>query len=104
MGPHPTHHCPHCRRDVQTVAPSAACPSCGRPLGRPAPSPTVMRGLGLALGDLWSVLKSGKTRPPKRRIARQRTEEEHRETPEGKVTLRRTVIEEIEIRPDQPPQ
>jgi hypothetical protein len=92
--------CPHCKRDTGGAA---ICPHCGHAIQKPQ-HPSVMRGLGLALGDLWSVVKTGKTKPPKKHVVRQRVEEEEKDTPQGKVTLRRTVIEEIEIRPDQPPR
>ena len=93
--------CPHCNRDPGNAA---ACAHCGASLPKPHAHPSVMRGLGLALGDLWSVVKTGKTKPPKKHVTRQRIEEEQKDTPQGQVTLRRTIIEEIEIRPDQPPK
>jgi hypothetical protein len=39
---------------------------------------------------------------PERRVVRETVEEEERETPQGKVTLRRTIIEEVEL-PHPPP-
>jgi hypothetical protein len=68
--------------------------------------PSVMRSLGLTLGDLWSVLKSGKPRPPVQKQVRTETATEERQTEQGRVTLRRTIVEEIEISPppaDQDP-
>jgi hypothetical protein len=62
--------------------------------------PSVMRALGLTLGDLWSVLRTGKAKGiVKKRVVRKDVEESERQTPQGSVTVRRTVIEEVELRP-----
>jgi len=65
----------------------------------PPQKPSVMRNLGLTLGDLWSVIKTGRTKPATRNTVRRSTEESTHDTPQGKVTLRRTVIEEIAVEP-----
>jgi hypothetical protein len=58
------------------------------------PDKSIMRSLGEFCGH---VLKGVKTDPaaPAPRVARAKVEEEVRETPAGRVVLRRTVIEEI---------
>jgi hypothetical protein len=58
-----------------------------------------MRALGLVTGDLWSVI-TGRPRkkPPPRQTLRSRTTEEVRRTDESDVVLRRTIIEEMEVR------
>jgi hypothetical protein len=58
---------------------------------------SIMRSLGEFCGH---VLKGVRTDPaatatPASRVARERVEEEVRDTPAGRVVLRRTVIEEI---------
>jgi hypothetical protein len=65
----------------------------------PKPRPSIMRTLGLTLGDLWSVVKTGKTKPPAQVTQRTSVDEEVRNTEQGRVTLRRTVIEEVSIEP-----
>ena len=58
------------------------------------PDKSIMRSLGEFCGH---VLKGVKTdpAPPAPRVARAKVEEEVRDTPAGRVVLRRTVIEEI---------
>jgi hypothetical protein len=67
------------------------------------PDKSIMRSLGEFCGH---VLKGVKTDPtaPAPRVARAKVEEEVRDTPAGRVVLRRTVIEEIVLpeRPDGP--
>lgn len=64
-----------------------------------------MRSLGEFFGH---VAKGVRTDPaaaaqgPARQVVRQSVEEEQRDTPQGKVTIRRTTIEEIEVNPSKP--
>jgi hypothetical protein len=58
-----------------------------------------MRSLGLVVGDLWSVIRTGKARTPvERTVVRRDTQEARVNTPAGEVTLRRTTIDEVERR------
>ena len=61
----------------------------------PAPK-SIARSLGEFFGHIVRGVRTDVT-PPTRTIVRERIEEEERDTPEGKVVLRRTVIEEIEM-------
>lgn len=60
-----------------------------------------MHSLGAFFGHVWKGVKTDPTKPPV--VARTKVEEEVRDTPQGKVVLRRTTIEEVELRPDQVP-
>ena len=60
-----------------------------------------MRAFGLVAGDLWSAV-TGKPRKPEKTVLRREVEEQTRDTPDGKVVLRRTTIEEVEIKRDDP--
>ena len=63
--------------------------------------PTIMHSLGAFFGHVW---KGVKTDPAQKPVAtRTKVEEEVRDTPAGRVVLRRTTIEEVELRPDQVP-
>ena len=61
-------------------------------------------GLSRNLGRMFAHIKHGFTQPvgqrPRTEVGR-RTEEERRDTPRGPVTLRRTIIEEVEFDSDQ---
>lgn len=79
---------------------------------RPGPSPIppkagkkpLMRSLGEFVGHIAKGITTDPAKPPaSRQTVRTRVEEETRETPRGKVVLRRTTIEEIEVQPDQLP-
>lgn len=69
-----------------------------------------MRSLGEFVGHIARAVKAPAGAPPRRRVeVRRRTEAEQRDTPAGRVTLRRTTIEEIDLpgeapaeRPEQP--
>ncbi len=61
-----------------------------------------MRALGLAVGDLWRTV-TGAPPPVQRTEVRREVEEHEAETAAGRVTLRRTTIEEVEIRPPAGP-
>lgn len=54
---------------------------------------TLMRSLGEFFGHIWK----GVTSDPAPTARRERTEEEHRDTPMGPVTIRRTIIEEVRL-------
>lgn len=59
---------------------------------------SLSRSLGKFTGEIWRALRApadGKQAHEVRRTV----ETEERETPAGKVTLRRTTIEEIEVEP-----
>lgn len=65
--------------------------------------PSLMRSLGLVAGDLWSAV-TGKPRKPDKKTVRHEVQEQARDTPDGKLILRRTTIEEVELqRPDARP-
>lgn len=61
---------------------------------RVKPDKGVMRSLGEFVGEVWKGVKADPSKPPTRPVSR-RVEEESRDTPRGKVVLRRTVVEEI---------
>lgn len=67
-----------------------------------------MFNLGAFFGNLSRTVKadgasSSPVAPPaQRQVVREDVQEEVRDTPQGKVTLRRTTIEEIEVQPPQP--
>jgi len=56
-----------------------------------------MRSLGEFFGHIARGVKAD-VKPAKPQEVRRTVEEETRDTPQGKVTLRRTTIEEVEIR------
>lgn len=62
---------------------------------------SLMHNLGAFFGH---IIKGAKTDPAgNRRVVRHDVEEETRDTPEGKMTLRRTTIEEVELEKRPPP-
>jgi hypothetical protein len=61
-----------------------------------------MHSLGSFFGHIWKGIKTDPTAPVKREVRRE-VETEERQTPDGKVVLRRTTIEEIEVRPPNQP-
>lgn len=81
------------------------------PLGMPEPqqSKTVMRSLGEFFGHIVKGVRTDPAAPPAREegpartVVREETHEETSETPEGKMILRRTIIEEVELRRDEKP-
>lgn len=58
-----------------------------------------MRSLGEFFGHIVKGATTDPAHPPqrKRTVLRHDVQEEIRDTPEGKVTLRRTTIEEVEL-------
>ncbi len=68
------------------------------------PPKSLMRSLGEFFGNIARGVTAdvGKAKPQE---VKRTVEEETRETPEGKITLRRTTIEEVEIKkPAEPPR
>lgn len=64
-----------------------------------------MHSLGSFFGHIWKGIKTDPTAPakPTRHEVRREVETEERQTPDGKVILRRTTIEEVEVRPPTRP-
>ena len=58
---------------------------------------TLMRSLGEFVGHVWKGVRADPAKRGDRRTLRHDVEEETRDGPEGRVTLRRTTIEEIEV-------
>jgi hypothetical protein len=56
----------------------------------------LMRSLGEFFGHIAKGIKTD-VAPPAKTVTKQTVEEESRQTPEGTVTLRRTIIEEVEV-------
>ena len=68
------------------------------------PKPTVMRALGLTLGDLWSVVRTGKARSTTtKQVVRRDVQEAKVQTDSGPVTLRRTTVDEVEFKKPSAP-
>lgn len=58
----------------------------------------LMRSLGEFLGHVWQGVKTD----PTKKVVRREEEVETRDTKDGKVILRRTIVEEVEIkRPEE---
>ncbi len=53
----------------------------------------LMRAIGEFFGEVWKGVKTDPTKSG--RVSRRSVEERVQETPEGKVVLRRTIVEEI---------
>ncbi|MFO0859604.1 MAG: hypothetical protein U0570_03545 [Phycisphaerales bacterium] len=62
---------------------------------------SLSRSLGEFFGHIWKGVKEPVE--PEKRIVRQQTVEEERQTPAGKVIVRRTVVEEMELQPPPKP-
>lgn len=52
-----------------------------------------------SLGEFFGHIISGVKTDPTKKVVRKDVEVETRETKEGKVVLRRTIVEEVEVRP-----
>ena len=74
------------------------------------PDKSLMRSLGEFFGHIARGVKTPvnappsthpSTPPPNTRQVKKEVEEETRETPTGRLTLRRTTVEEIVIHPDE---
>ncbi len=57
------------------------------------------RALGSFFGHIWKGLTGPTDQPTQKREIRREVDEEVRDTPRGRVTVRRTTIEEIEVEP-----
>jgi len=65
-------------------------------------SNSLSRNLGRFLGHIKQGLKAPVEGDEPRRVEVSRTEEtEERDTPRGRVTVRRTTIEEVDLPPDE---
>jgi hypothetical protein len=70
----------------------------------PAPKQpkSVMHSLGAFFGHIVRGVKTPvQPAKPERREVRREVETETRDTPQGRVVLKRTTIEEIEVRPPE---
>lgn len=67
------------------------------------PDKSIMRSLGEFFGHIVKGVRTPvRTQPPSaRREVKREIEEETRDAPGGKMTLRRTTIEEVEFHPDE---
>lgn len=61
---------------------------------------SIVRNIGRFTGEIWRAIKTPANSSEKHEVKRT-TETEERQTEDGKVTLRRTTIEEIEISKDE---
>jgi len=59
-----------------------------------------MRSFGEFVGHIWRGVKSDPA--GQRRVTRHDVHEETRQTPQGSITLKRTVIEEVRVNPPDP--
>ena len=58
---------------------------------------TIMRSLGEFVGHIWHAAAKDPDPDTQQTVLRHEVEKSEQDTPQGKVTLRRTTIEEIEI-------
>lgn len=65
-------------------------------MGTPQKDDSVLRNLGRFTGEIWRAIKTPAETSAKHEVSRT-IETEERQTDKGKVTLRRTTIEEIEV-------
>jgi hypothetical protein len=75
---------------------------------RPQPDKPLMRSIGEFFGHVVKGIKTD-VDPANKTVTRQTVEEEVRDTPQGPVILRRTIIEEVQVptkpaRPEPPTQ
>lgn len=63
------------------------------------PHKSLSRSLGEFFGHLWHGVTADPAREKK--VIKREVEEETSPTPDGQITLRRTTIEEVEIRRDR---
>ncbi|HYE63765.1 MAG TPA: hypothetical protein VD997_17365 [Phycisphaerales bacterium] len=68
-----------------------------RPEPEREPDKPLMRSLGEFFGHIVQGIKSDVD--PKKSVTKQTIEEETRQTPQGPVILRRTIIEEVQLPP-----
>ncbi|MCW5776241.1 MAG: hypothetical protein KIS87_07380 [Phycisphaeraceae bacterium] len=62
---------------------------------------TLMRSLGEFFGEVWKGVRHDPAAATTQTLRRE-THEQTRDTPVGRVTLRRTVVEEMRIDPPPP--
>lgn len=70
-------------------------------MASPKKDETVLRNLGRFTGEIWRAIKAPVPSKDSREVSRS-VEEETRTTDSGRVTVRRTTIEEIEVEPRDP--
>jgi hypothetical protein len=59
------------------------------------------KSLARSLGEFFGHVIHGVKTDPAKKVVKTRTETEERQTPDGqKVILRRTIVEEVEVRPE----
>lgn len=63
----------------------------------PQDKKSLSRSLGEFFGHIWKGVQEPVGGEPQKQILRQETTEQVRETEHGKVIVRRTVVEELEI-------
>lgn len=63
----------------------------------------LMRALGLVAGDLWKVIAGKRPGLTQKRVVRKAVQEHEVPMPEGKVVLRRTTVDEVEVRREPRP-
>lgn len=88
-----------------TLSPTIAGSKCGQQSAMdPQDKKSLSRSLGEFFGHIWKgVQEPVEGNSGSKQILRQETTEQVRETEQGKVIVRRTVVEELEI-PTQPPK
>ncbi|MCL4741608.1 MAG: hypothetical protein KJZ54_05320 [Phycisphaerales bacterium] len=67
-----------------------------------APRKTIMRSLGEFFGEVWKGVRTEPGAAERGTTVRRDVQQETRDTPAGRVTLRRTVVEEMRIEPPAP--
>jgi hypothetical protein len=63
------------------------------------PDKPLLRSLGEFFGHVMHGIKTDPSQPSSRTITKQTVEHETRDTPQGKVVLKRTIIEEVHLPP-----
>ncbi|MBX3379587.1 MAG: hypothetical protein KF805_05805 [Phycisphaeraceae bacterium] len=66
-------------------------------------SKSLSRSLGEFFGHIWKGVQEPVTPSSNKQIVRQETTEEVRQTESGKVIMRRTIVDELEV-PAKPPK
>jgi len=64
---------------------------------------SIMRSLGEAMGILWQAATKDTDATIEKKTVKHEVEETHHDAPDGRITLRRTTIEEIEFEQGDPP-
>lgn len=62
------------------------------------PKRSLLNNLGAFFGGIWHGIRTDPSKPARREVRRE-VEHETRDTPQGRVTIRRTTIEEVELPP-----